>query len=306
MSTSARKIPFVKPYLPAVEEIWDDVREILASGYLTKGRHLQAFEGMAREELHAPHALGVSSCTTALMLLMMDLGRDGGEVILPSFSFVATALPIIWGNLEPAFVDCAADTLNAVPELVEEAITPRTKAVLVTHVFGNPADVDALEDVAGRHGIRLFFDAAHAFGSTYKGRAAGACGDGSAFSCTPTKLVITGEGGVVTTKHADLARMVEVAREYGNPGTYDNTLIGLNGRLPELSALLGVRTLAMLPSMSRAGARSRHGTAERSANASLEYASRRSSRRRRVHSRTSPFWWTSRSAASPETRWHNS
>lgn len=247
MTTKTRTVPFVKPYLPAPEEIWDEVQEIVSSGYLTKGQHLQQFEAAARETLDASQAVGVSSCTTGLMLLLMDLGRDGGEVILPSFSFVATALPVIWGNLTPVFVDCLPDTFNADPELVEAAITPQTKAIMVTHVFGNPVDIEAFEDLAARHGVRLFFDAAHAFGTTYKGRGVGARGDGAAFSCTPTKLVITGEGGMVTTKHEDLAQMISVAREYGNPGSYDNTLIGLNGRLPEISALLGVKTLAMLP-----------------------------------------------------------
>lgn len=246
MITNTRTVPFVKPYLPANEEICDEIREVISSGYLTKGQHLWRFEVAAREALDASYAVGVSSCTTGLMLLFMDLGRDGGEVILPSFSFVATALPVIWGNLEPVFVDCLPDTWNVDPALVEAAITPQTKAIMATHVFGNPVDIEALEDLATRHGLRLFFDAAHAFGTTYKGRGVGDRGDGAAFSCTPTKLVITGEGGMVTTKHENLARMIQVAREYGNPGNYDTTLIGLNGRLPEINALLGVKTLEML------------------------------------------------------------
>jgi dTDP-4-amino-4,6-dideoxygalactose transaminase len=144
-------------------------------------------------------------------------------------------------------VDCQPDTLNLDPQRVEEAITPRTRAILATHVFGNPADAQALERIARQHGLRLFFDAAHGFGATLEGRGLGGLGDGSVFSCTPTKLVIAGEGGVVTTREATLAENIRVAREYGNPGDYDNTLIGLNGRLPELSALLAVRTLEMLP-----------------------------------------------------------
>jgi dTDP-4-amino-4,6-dideoxygalactose transaminase len=241
------KIPFVRPFLPPVEQLRADLERIVRSGFLTKGPYLEEFERRAAEVLQAPHAVGVSSCTIGLLLLLMDLGRDGGEVILPSFSFVATALPVIWNNLEPVFVDCQPDTLNLDPQRVEEAITPRTRAILATHVFGNPADAQALERIARQHGLRLFFDAAHGFGATLEGRGLGGLGDGSVFSCTPTKLVIAGEGGVVTTREATLAENIRVAREYGNPGDYDNTLIGLNGRLPELSALLAVRTLEMLP-----------------------------------------------------------
>ncbi len=133
------------------------------------------------------------------------------------------------------------------PQAVEAAITPRTRAIVATHVFGNPVDAEELEKIAAAHGIPLFFDAAHGFGASWRGKGLGDLGTGSAFSCTPTKLVIAGEGGVVTTSDEKLADMVRVAREYGNPGDYNNILIGLNGRMPELSALLALKTLEMLP-----------------------------------------------------------
>ncbi|MBC7286442.1 MAG: DegT/DnrJ/EryC1/StrS family aminotransferase [Armatimonadetes bacterium] len=242
----SRSVPFIKPYLPEPDALLDDFRAIVASGYLTKGRYLEEFERRASEVLDASFAVGVSSCTTGLMLLLMKLGRDGGEVILPSFTFVASALPVVWNNLEPVFVDCHPDTLNIDPQCVEEAITPRTRAILATHVFGNPADTDALQAIAEKHALALFFDAAHGFGASWRGAGLGNLGTGSAFSCTPTKLVVAGEGGVVTTADEELANMVRVAREYGNPGDYNNTLIGLNGRLPELSALLAVKTIELL------------------------------------------------------------
>lgn len=248
MVAATQTVPFVRPYLPSLETMVEDVREILTSGMLTKGKYLAGFEAAACEALEASYAVGVSSCTTGLMLMLLDPEREGGEVIVPSFSFIATVLPVIWNNLTPIFVDCDSETFNLDPALVEDAITPRTKAIMATHVFGNPAAINELEQIAQRHGLRLLFDGAHAFGTTYQGKAVGNRGDGVAFSCTPTKLVIAGEGGVVTTRHREFAEMIEVAREYGNPGNYDNTLVGLNGRLPELNAALAAKTLEMLPS----------------------------------------------------------
>lgn len=238
-------IPFVRPYLPLTEAMVDDFRRIVGSGMLTKGEYLARYEKLAAEVLEADYALGVSSCTTGLMLLLMGLERPG-EVILPSFSFVATALPIIWNGLDPVFVDCLPDTFNVDPARVAEAIGPQTRAILVTHVFGNPVDVDALESLARKAGVPLLFDAAHGFGASWRGKGLGNLGDGSAFSSTPTKLVVTGEGGIVTTRCKELRDQIDVAREYGNPGSYDNTLVGLNGRLPELNAMLGIHSLGRL------------------------------------------------------------
>jgi len=114
-------------------------------------------------------------------------------------------------------------------------------------VHGNPVDGEGLTRVAEEHGLKLYFDAAHGFGATWRGKGLGNLGDGSVLSTTPTKLVVTGEGGMVTTRHKDIYERVYVAREYGNPGDYDNTYAGLNGRLPEINCLLGIKTLELLP-----------------------------------------------------------
>ncbi len=235
----------MRPFLPSADELIGDFRRIIESGWLTKGPYLRQYEQRAAEVLGAPYAVGVSSCTTGLMLLLLGVERPG-EVVLPSFTFMASALPVVWNGLTPVFVDCDERTFNVDPEAVEAAITDRTRAILATHVFGNPCDVDSLADIARRGGCRLFFDAAHGFGAELDGKPLGALGDGSAFSTTPTKLVITGEGGMVTTVHEDIARMVEIGREYGNPGDYNTVIVGLNGRLPEVSALIGLKTLEML------------------------------------------------------------
>lgn len=243
--TQTRRIPYVRPFLPPAEDLVEDFKAIVDSGWLTKGPYLKQYEALAAEATDADHAVGVASCTTGLLLLLMDLGRSG-EVILPSFSFVATALPVVWNGLDPVFVDCQPDTFNIDPARVEEAITPRTKAILATHVFGNPVDVEALDHIARDYGIALYFDAAHGFGASWRGKGLGNLGNGSAFSTTPTKLVITGEGGVVTTADEAVYERVQIAREYGNPGDYDNVYVGLNGRMPELCALLGIATLKLL------------------------------------------------------------
>lgn len=240
-----REIRFVRPFLPPAEELVADFQQIIDSGWLTKGPYLKEYERAAAEATDADYALGVASCTTGLLLLLMGLEKPG-EVILPSFSFVATVLPVVWNGLDPVFVDCDPNSFNVDPARVEEAITPRTRAILGTHVHGNPVDVEGLTRVAEEHGLQLFFDAAHGFGATWRGKGLGNLGDGSVFSTTPTKLVVTGEGGVVTTRHEGIHERVYVAREYGNPGDYDNVYAGLNGRLPEINCLLGIKTLELL------------------------------------------------------------
>jgi dTDP-4-amino-4,6-dideoxygalactose transaminase len=117
---------------------------------------------------------------------------------------------------------------------------------VATHVFGNPADIDALEGIARRYGLRLIFDAAHGFGTLYRGRQVGRYGDAEVFSSSPTKLLVTGEGGLVSTDDAEIAQFVRVGREYGNPGNYDTEFPGLNARMQEFSAILGLHSLEML------------------------------------------------------------
>lgn len=238
-------LPFMRPTLPPFSDVRRELEEIFQTGMVTKGKYLEAFEAGLAEHLGTEHAVGVSSCTTGLMLAYKAAGLTG-EVIVPSFTFMATVHPLAWDGLTPVFADVEPDTWNLDPMAVEAAITRRTSAIVATHVFGNPADVEALEAIAQRYGLRLIFDAAHGFGALYQGKPVGKYGHAEVFSSSPTKLLVTGEGGVVSTNDDEIARFVRVGREYGNPGNYDTEFPGLNARMQEFSAILGLRSLEAL------------------------------------------------------------
>jgi len=239
-------VPLVQPTLPPYDDrLARQVAELFETGMLTKGKYLSEFEARVAEYLGVKHAVAVSSCTLGLLLTYQGLGFEG-EVIVPSFTFMATVHPLVWVNAEPVFVDIDPYTWNIDPAKVEAAITERTTAIVAVHNFGNPAPVAELEAIAHRYGLKLVFDAAHGFGSLYRGRPVGGFGDAEVFSLSPTKLLVAGEGGIVATNNDDLAEHIRVGREYGNPGDYDSRFPGLNARLPEFNAILGLRSLEML------------------------------------------------------------
>jgi dTDP-4-amino-4,6-dideoxygalactose transaminase len=246
-----RFVPLVRPTLPPFDdELVRDVAGLFESGILTKGERLREFEGRMATHLGVRHAVGVASCTLGLLLTYHGLALKG-EVIVPSFTFMATVHPLLWLGVEPVFADIDPETWNVDPSAVEAAITGRTSAVVAVHNFGNPAPVAELEDVARRHGLRLVFDAAHGAGSLYRGVPVGGFGDAEVLSLSPTKLLVAGEGGIVATNDDDLAEHVRLGREYGNPGDYGSTFAGLNARMPEFNALLGNRSLDILEESAR-------------------------------------------------------
>jgi dTDP-4-amino-4,6-dideoxygalactose transaminase len=239
------KVPIVKPVLPSMERMSGGIQEILASGMVTKGQHLKAFESAVAAHLGVKHAIGVSSCTSGLMLTYRSLGLSG-DVVVPSFTFMATVSALVWSNLRPVYADVNRGTTDLDPAAAEAAITPNTSAIVGVHNFGNPAEIEALSDVARRHGIKLIFDAAHGFGALYQGKPVGTQADAQIFSLSPTKLLITGEGGIVATNDDELAEKIIMGREYGNSGNYDAAFAGLNARMPEFNALLGLGSLELL------------------------------------------------------------
>lgn len=244
------RVNIARPALPSLEEISGELQSMLESGVLTKGDRLRAFEEMVREHLGVKHAVAVSSCTSGLMLTCLALGLKG-DVVLPSFTFMATASALIWSGLRPVFADVDEESFNLDPAAARAVLTPETCAIVAVHNFGNPAAIDELQCVADRHGLRLIFDAAHAFGSLYKDRAVGAQGDAQVYSLTPTKLLVAGEGGVVATNLDEVAEGVRIGREYGNGGDYNGLFAGLNARLSEFNALLGQHGLARLEGAAR-------------------------------------------------------
>lgn len=239
------KIPITRPLLPAFDDVAGGVQAMLASGMLTKGGWLRQFEDAVAAHLGVRHAVAVSSCTTGLMLTYQALGLTG-EVVVPSFTFMATVSALVWNGLRPVFVDVDPASTNIDPAAAERAITPRTSAIVAVHNFGAPADIAALEALAARHGLPLLFDAAHGFGALYRGQPVGAQGRAQVFSLSPTKLLIAGEGGIVATNDDALAEAVRVGREYGNAGSYDSRFAGMNARLAEFNACVGLRSLEML------------------------------------------------------------
>lgn len=254
----ASKIHIVRPVMPEFSTMTEGVQEILRSGMVTKGEHLKAFERAVREHLGVKHAIAVSSCTSGLMLTYRGLGLTG-DVVVPSFTFMATVSALVWSGLRPIYAEVDPGTTNLDARAAEAAITPQTSAIVAVHNFGNPADVDALQDVARRHNLKLIFDAAHGFGAHYQGQPVGGQGDANIFSLSPTKLLIAGEGGIVATNDDDLAQQIILGREYGNSGNYDSAFAGLNARMPEFNALLGIKSLALLEE----AAQSRNASVER-------------------------------------------
>jgi dTDP-4-amino-4,6-dideoxygalactose transaminase len=212
------------------------------NGLITNADIVGRFEAAVAERLQVKHCVAVSSCTSGLMMTLRALGVTG-EVIIPSFTFFATGHAARWNGLTPVFADCEPDTWNVDPAAIERKITERTKALLIVHLYGNPANVDALSEIAQRHNLKLIFDGAHAFGSQYRGRPIGQFGDAEVFSLSPTKLLVAGEGGLVTTNDATLAKALRGMRNYGDTGSYDPEWLGMNARMSEFNAALALAGL---------------------------------------------------------------
>lgn len=239
------EIPFMQPTLPRFEDLESSIRSTIQTGILTKGRYVEQYEEALADHLNAPYVVAVSSCTTGLMLTLRELGITG-EVLVPSFTFCATVHAIVWAGAKPVFVDCEPGAYTIDMSDAERKVTPRTSAIVPVHIFGVPVDSVRVQEFSDTHGLKVVYDAAHAMGSKSNGVPVGCNGDAEVFSTSPTKLLVTGEGGFVVTRNAELARLLRVAREYGNPGDYNCTSIGINGRLGEYGSILGFHSLKML------------------------------------------------------------
>jgi len=234
--------PFAQPTIPELGELMPQLKEIFSSKNITNCKYVREFENSAAKYLGVKNAVAVSSCTSGLLLACRALGLKG-EVIVPSFTFSATVQSLVWNNLKPVFVDCDPKNFNIDVKLIEGLITPRTSAIMAVHVFGMPADVDALARITKKHGLKLIFDAAHAIGAKYKGVLVGGFGDAEVFSLSPTKVLTAGEGGIVVTNDDALAKNLRIGRDYANPGDYNCQFAGLNARMTEFNAVLGLNGL---------------------------------------------------------------
>jgi dTDP-4-amino-4,6-dideoxygalactose transaminase len=228
-------LPLARPAIADPAAVADAAAAILASGVLTNGPTVRRLEERAAAYLGVGHCVAVASCTAGLMLVLRASGLSG-DVVLPSFTFSASAHAVAWNGLRPVFADIRPDDLLLDPDAVARSAGVRTSAILATHTYGTPCDTEALGRLARRNGIRLFFDAAHAFGSRHGPAMVGGFGDAEVFSLSPTKVLIAGEGGIIATNDDTLAERCRMGRDYGNPGDYDTRFIGLNARMSELHA----------------------------------------------------------------------
>ena len=252
-------IPIMRPWLGAEEQL--AVADALASGWIAQGPRVAAFEASVCAALGAAHAVATTSCTTALHLALHALGVGrGDEVVVPSLSFIATANAPRYVGARPVFADVDLQTQNLTPETVECALSPATRAVVVVHQAGMPADVEAIEAVCAPRGVAVIEDAACAIGSTYRGRPVGG-GKLVALSFHPRKLLTTGEGGMLLTPDAGLARRLRRLREHGMAVSAherherstvvleEYVELGFNFRMTDLQAAVGLAQLPKLDAM---------------------------------------------------------
>ncbi len=238
--------------LPSLgEDEWQALREPLFSGWVTQGPKVKEFEQLFATRHGVNHALAVSNCTTALHLALLAAGvGEGDEVLVPAFTWVATANAVLYCNAVPVFVDVDPVTFNIDPSKIAEKITAKTKAIIPVHLFGLCADMDAIRNAAP--GLKIVEDGACAAGAAYKGVAAGALGDLGCFSFHPRKSVTTGEGGMITTNDEALAHHVDVLRNHGasvseeqrhkGPRPYilpEFEVMGFNYRMTDLQGAVG-------------------------------------------------------------------
>jgi len=236
-------IPVTKPFLPPEEEYQALIQQVWQRNWLTNnGPLVNELELKLKEYLGLKHLLFVSNGTIALQLAIKALGLSG-QVITTPFSYVATTSSLVWEGCEPVFVDIDPKTFNINPALIERAITGDTTAIMATHCFGNPCDVEAIQGIADRHQLKVIYDAAHCFGTIYKGRSILEWGDVSTLSFHATKLFHTVEGGAVTTLSPDLLKEMAHMRNFGHDGPAAFHGVGINGKNSEFHAAMGVCNL---------------------------------------------------------------
>ena len=235
-----------RPNIGNRERLMERINELLDRHWLTNsGPFVQELEQKIAAYLGARHCIAICNGTIALELAIRALNMKG-EVIVPSFTFVATAHALQWQEITPVFCDIDPSTHTLDPEQVERMITPRTSGIIGVHVWGTPCATDALAEISRRRGLRLMYDASHAFGCAHQGQMIGSFGDAEVFSFHATKFFNTFEGGAIVTNDDDLASRIRLMKNFGFAG-YDNVIyLGSNGKLPEISAAMGLTGLESL------------------------------------------------------------
>jgi dTDP-4-amino-4,6-dideoxygalactose transaminase len=243
------KIPVTQPFLPPREEYESFLADIWERNWLTNnGPFVQELEDELISYLGVKELSLVSNGTIALQIAMKALNLQG-EIITTPFSYVATTSSIVWENYTPVFVDIHPETFNLDPQQIEEVITPKTSAIIATHVYGNPCDIEDIQTIADRHDLKVIYDAAHCFGTKYKGKSIFNYGDISTCSFHATKLFHTVEGGAVVTDDPELRRKINLMRNFGHDGLNNFTGVGINGKNSELHAAMGLVNLRYIDSV---------------------------------------------------------
>jgi perosamine synthetase len=231
-------IPAAKPLIGVEER--EAVDRVLQSGMLAQGPEVAAFETEFSAIVGNRHCVAVNSGTSGLHMALEAIGMDtGDEVIVPSFTFAATANSVALTGATPVFVDIDPKTFNIDPKAIEAAITPRTKAIQPVHLYGQPASMKEIMDIAKRHNLLVVEDAAQAHMASFDGVPVGAIGDAGIFSFYPTKNMTSGEGGMITTASDEIARQSRLLRNQGMEKRYENEIVGFNTRMTDIHAAIG-------------------------------------------------------------------
>ena len=239
-------IPVTKSFLPPIHEYHSFLERIWANEWLTnRGELVKELEAKLKAYLNVSNILITNNGTIPLQIALKLLG-GGGEIITTPFSYVATTAAIVWEQCTPVFVDIHPDYLTIDETKIEAAITSKTTCILATHVFGNPCHIEAIDAIANKHGLKVIYDAAHCFGVTYKGKSIFEYGDISTCSFHATKLFHTGEGGAIFCRDQTLQQRIYYSHNFGHSGPHDFFGLGINAKISELQAAMG---LAVLPHM---------------------------------------------------------
>lgn len=244
---TVKKINMADTHLTQAEI--DAAVEVLKSGNLRQGPSVAAFEKRFAEFTGAKHAVASSSGTSALHLAYLTFLQPGDEVLVPAFTFIATASAVILAGGKPIFCDIDPETFNLDMDDAERKITPRTRAIGPVHLFGNACPVDRIRSFAAKHDLKIVWDAAQAHGTQYDGQDIGALGDFVAYSFYPTKNLFVGEGGMTLTDNEAAAESMKLLRNHGQDQKYLHTVIGYNYRMTDVEGAIGLKQMDRLPQM---------------------------------------------------------
>lgn len=238
-----------KTYLPPQDRYLAILNRAWQKGWVTNnGELVQELEASLQQMLQVPHLLYGSNGTVVLQMALKSLGHAGGDIITTPYSYVATTHSVQWEGFRPVFVDIDPNTFCINPVLVEAAITPSTRAILATHVYGMPCATDALAAIGKKYGLLVIYDGAHAFGTTWQGKSLLAYGDMSTCSFHATKIFHTVEGGCIISHNAERHALLEGYRQFGHKGDHHYS-IGINGKNSELHAAMGLAVLPDMPAL---------------------------------------------------------